>query len=134
MAIKSNLTKNVQNLKENQRKLIVALIAKPTIDEACAEVGITTQTYYNWLENEDFCHALTSTRDEVINNAMNIMRSSMLQAVNVLTGLLTTKDENLKRKVAVDILNFALKWKETRDIEDRLIHIEKIALERRVYR
>ena len=64
---------------------------------------------------------------------METLKNATTKAVTELVSLLESRDENIRRRASVDILNFVTKWREFNEIEDRLVKIERIIVERRSY-
>ncbi len=64
---------------------------------------------------------------------METLKNAATKAVTELVSLFESRDENIKRRASVDILNFVTKWREFNEIEDRLVKIERIIVERRSY-
>lgn len=119
-----------RNLTERQRKAIPFLVNSPTVEGGCKGAKISRETYYQWLSDPLFKDELKRHRDQVIEEALNVMKANMTKAVNVLVGLLNTESEFLKRSVANDILGHVLKSKELEDIERRVEALEKIVKEK----
>jgi hypothetical protein len=131
-----NSEKNGQNLlPEKQQRVIPFIIAHNTVEEACRQAKITTATYYNWLrESPDFAAAIRDARNELVAESMETLKNNVGRAVDELISLLNSKNEEVKRKSANDVINLALRWRELDEVEDRLESIERIILERKVYR
>jgi len=117
-------------LSERQKKAIPFLVNSPTVEGGCKGAKISRDTYYQWLSDPLFKDELKRHRDQVIEEALNIMKANMTKAVNALVSLLNTKSEFLKRAVANDILGHVLKSKELEDLEGRITALEKIVKEK----
>ncbi len=118
-------------LSDRQRKAIPFLVNSPTVDEGCKSAQISRETYYQWLSDPLFKDELKRARDQVIEEALNIMKANMTRAVNALVGLLSTKRPFLKRAVANDILGRVLKAKEIEDLERRIEALERAIREKK---
>jgi len=127
-----DFAKNNQ-LPEKQRRLIPFIIGSHTLEDGCRKAGITTTTFYDYLKDPLFAEELKKARESMVSEAMEALKSSATKAVNELVKLLDSQDENTRRKAAVDILSFMTKWRELNEVEGRLVAIEKIVLERRIY-
>jgi len=126
---------NGQNLPEKQRRVIPFIISHNTVEEACRQAKISTVSYYNWLRDcPDFAEAIRDARNELVAESMEKLKSNVSLAVDELVSLLESSNEEIKRKSANDIINLALRWREMGEVESRLESIEKIILERRIYR
>jgi hypothetical protein len=120
-------------LTEKMQRLIPYIIGAHTVEEGCREAGISTVTYYEYLKDELFAKELKRARDNAVGSAMETLKNAATKAVNELVTLLDSKDENIRRRAAVDVLAFITKWREFNEIEDRLVQIERVIVERRSY-
>jgi hypothetical protein len=136
MPKQENLTDSVINsqLPDKQRRLIPFIVSAHTVEQACREAGITATTYYEYLKSPAFSLELKKARDSAVFEAMETLKNATSKAVTELVSLLDSKDENVRRRASVDILSFVTKWREFNEIEDRLVKIERIIVERRTYR
>ena len=119
---------------DRQKRAIPYLAAGPSIREGCRQAKIRTETFYQWIKNPAFESTLKKQREALFKEALQTLSSSVQNAVETLTGLITTDNESLKRAVCNDILGHVLKYRELSEIEERLETVEKIILERRTYR
>ncbi|MFC1868368.1 hypothetical protein ACFL0H_09570 [Thermodesulfobacteriota bacterium] len=122
-------------LTERQLKSIPHLVAAPTFEEGRKNARVSRNALYEWLKNPVYKKELKRARDLVVSEALEILKGNITQAVETLVDLLSTADsESLKRSICNDIINYTLRARELGDIEERLTSIERIVLERRVYR
>ena len=121
-----------EKLSERQKKAIPLLVNSPTVEGGCKGAKISRETYYQWLSDPLFKDELKRHRDQVIEEALNVMKANMTKAVNTLVTLLNAKNEFLKRSVANDILGHVLKSKELEDIERRIEALERAVKEKRL--
>ena len=118
-------TSRVGKLSERQKKAIPFLVNAPTVEGGCKGAKISRETYYHWLSDPLFRDELKRARDQVIEEAMNVIKGNMTRAVNALVGLLNTKNEFPRRAVVNDILGHVLKSKELEDLERRIEALER---------
>ncbi|MCX5829205.1 MAG: phBC6A51 family helix-turn-helix protein [Deltaproteobacteria bacterium] len=118
-------------LSERQKKAIPFLVQSSTIEDGCMAAKISRETYYQWFSDPMFKDDLKRQRDQVIEDALNVMKSNATKAVDVLVALLGTKNDNLRRYVANDILAHVLKAKEIDDLEARITEIERLIKEKK---
>ena len=118
-------------LTDRQKRAIPYLAAGPSIRNGCRQAKIRTETYYQWIKQPAFECALKKQREELFQEALQTLSSSVQNAVDTLTGLISTENEPLKRAVCNDILGHVLKVRELKEIEERLSNIEKIVTERK---
>lgn len=131
----ANKTGSVINsqLPEKQRRLIPYIVNAHTIEQGCRDAGITATTFYEYLKSSTFALELKKARDGAVSEAMETLKNATTKAVTELVSLLDSEDENVRRRASVDILTFVTKWREFNEIEDRLVQIERVIVERRSY-
>jgi hypothetical protein len=118
-------------LTERQVKAIPHLVASTSYEKGCKAAGISRNTLYEWLKDPVFKAELKSQRDQVIESALDVLKGHISGAVEALVGLLSTKNEYLKRTVANDIIEHVLKGRELEDLEQRIANLEKILTEKK---
>ncbi len=118
---------------EKMQRLIPYIIGAHTVEAGCKEAGISTVTYYEYLKDDLFVKELKKARDGAVSEAMETLKNATTKAVNELVTLLDSKDENIRRRAAVDILTFISKWRQESEVEERLIQIERLVIERKSY-
>jgi hypothetical protein len=112
-------------LKPKQELVIVNLLACTTIEQACKKAKINKATFYNWLNTDDgFKKEYNRRKIQLIENAVSSLSSSVTKAVDVLTGLLDTDNEHLRRLVAKDIIENSIKVVEIDKLEKRIEELE----------
>jgi ACT domain-containing protein len=130
------MSNNVENRLSNAQEVCIeSLLSGKKITEACKEAHISRGAYYVWLKDDElFKDELERRRNEIVESSMEKLRCLMDKAVNKLDSLLTSENEEVARKAANAIIEYSLKWNEAQDLEDRLEEIEKLTLEKRIYR
>jgi len=121
-------------LNDRQKRALPYLAVAPTVQSACRQATIRTDTYYRWLKNPNFVAALKKQQNELVADSMNCLRANIGRAVSTLVSLLGSENNFLKRSVANDIIAHYLKYRELSEIEERLDTVEKFVLERKTYR
>lgn len=86
------------------------------------------------MKENAFSGALQAARNEFVNDAMENLKRHVGAAVDELAKLLNSKNEEVRRKTANNIIELSLRWREAGEIETRLEEIERIIIERRTYR
>jgi hypothetical protein len=123
-----------QKLTGKQVSAIPHLITSKTLKEGCKNAGISRKTLYQWLKDPVFKQEFRNQRDLIIEEALEDLKGNLTKATQTLIDLLDETDsEYLKRYVAKDIIEYVLKARELGDLEERLVKIERIILERRTY-
>ena len=120
-------------LTDRQRKAIPHIVACPTYTEGCDKAKINKTTLYKWLKEPEFKAELDRQRDEVTAEAFGVLSQGLTKAVETLVGLLNNKDDRLKRLTAKDIIDFAIRHKETEDLDKRLTEVEERLAEQSRY-
>lgn len=120
----------------NRRQLLAIpmLISCDTVEDAARKSGVSKGTLYDWMKKEEFTQAIASARKKLLDKAMNKLTSVSLEAVLTLEKLLNAESESVRRSAANDILSHALKYREMSEIEDRLVSVEKMVLEKRTFK
>ena len=115
----------MSELSARQRRTIPFIITSPTIVEGVSKAGITTKTFYKWLEQPEFKAELDRQREEAAKTAFNTLTQALTKAVENLVKLLDHTDDRLKRLACKDVIEYILKHKEIEGIEKRLTAIEQ---------
>jgi len=121
------------SLNSRQLKAIPILIGCNTIEDAARQTGISKNTLYAWMKQEDFEKAVFEARKKLFDKAMHKLMNVSMKAVITLEKLLDAESEAVRRAAANDVLGHILKYQEISEIEDRLDKVENIVSERRVY-
>lgn len=121
-------------LNRKQLHAVPHLVGCETVEEAARKAGIARGTLHGWLKNEEFQEAVHEARKRLLDRALHRLSNICLKAVNTLERLLSAESEAVARAAANDILGHALKHRELSEIEARLESVERIVLERKVYR
>ena len=128
-------TKEDQGLTSKQLKAVPHLIASKTLKDGCKKAKISRQTLYTWLGDPVFKKELRNKRDIIIEEALEDLKGNVVKASDTLIGLLDKTDsEPLKRYIAKDIIDYVMKARELGELEERLLKVERIVLERRTYK
>lgn len=112
-------------LNTKQNKLIPLIIKLGNIDKACKEAQISRQTYYDWLENEEFAAELKKQQDSFYNDALVELNNLVGDAVAKYRELINCQDKPLEFRVASAIIENRLKLIEAKDLQERIEAIEK---------
>ena len=112
-------------LTARQQKAIPFIVSSPTYTEGIKRAKISRKTLSEWLKQPEFKAELDSQRKAVTVESFGILSQSLTKAVEVLVGLLDTKDQRLKRLVCRDIIEHFLNYKQNNELEKRLTAIEQ---------
>jgi len=112
-------------LSTRQIEALPFIAGAATHAEGCKRAGISRNTFYKWMREPTFKAEMMKRRDQIVTDALDILKSYTGKAVAALVALLKTDNEGLRRQTANDIIGYVLKLKELSDIEGRLDTIEK---------
>ena len=115
-------------LTPRQLRAIPCLVAAPTQEEGRRKAGISKRTLWRWMQERTFRVELSRQRNKVMEEAIATLRSNMTKAAQTLVDLLDEENPRLRRSVAIDIINLALKGKEMLELEERLQALEERVL------
>ena len=118
-----------KELNHTQQNVILEIIKSGNVETACKQVGITRQTYYNWLKQPGFGKELKRQQDEVYETSVSGMKLLFAQAVEAQQRLLNSQDERIVIRASNAIISNSLKVLEANSLKDRLNAIEKAAKE-----
>ena len=113
-------------LTQNQQKAIRAILEANSIEEAAKKARISRSTIYNWLKDEHFKECLERERKALFEEGLSALKGAAAKAAKTLIELLESKDRNTRRLAAKEIINFAIKAVETRELEERIIKLEEL--------
>ncbi len=107
-----------------QQRVIHAILASPTLDEACKRAKVNRSTVTFWKRGQPaFRAALKAAEDAVFNEALQDVRQAATEAARALQRLLTDKSSAVVLRAAQTLLQIGLDAKD-RDFEERLIALE----------
>lgn len=113
----------------SQQKAIPYLLSCKSYAQAAKEIGISENQIYDWLRDPAFKSELEKQRNQVTEDAINILKINTTKAAGALSELLDSSNEIVKRGAANDILNHVVKFKEMQEIENRITHLEETTRE-----
>lgn len=117
-----------------QERFITAYLSEKTIGKACKKAGISAVAYYEWLKKDPaFCARLKEETNKTFFEAKQKIKKATCEAVDVLVALLKSKEPNQRRLSAMSIIELAITSAE-KDIEERLLAVEKLVAERKGYK
>ncbi len=117
-----------RELTSRQLRAIPYLVAAKNQEEGRRQAGVSKRTLWRWRQDRAFKAELARQRNQVIEEAIEVLKSNMTRAAQTLVELLDDENPRLRRFVAIDIINLALKGKEILEIEERLQVLEEQVL------
>lgn len=117
---------NVKALTDRQKKSLPYFASSKSYEEGCRKAGISKNTLYEWLKDPLFKARLGEMRDLFIEEAVDVLKSNITKATDVLVALLDHKESpSLVRSVANDIIGHVFKFHEMQEVERRLDVLER---------
>ena len=117
------MTKNI-TLSENQFIAIELLMASQPVAKAAATAGVSRVTIYRWLKNDDFKAELDKRKNALIERSSRKLAGALDQAVDVLIALLKSKNQNVRRLAAGNLIEYSMKLSGLTDLEKRIRALE----------
>ncbi|MCX5803483.1 MAG: hypothetical protein NTU69_08145 [Proteobacteria bacterium] len=127
-------TCEIVQLTDRQLRSISCILNAKSIEDGCKQADVPKTTFYGWLQDPNYKDELTRQRNEVIQEGLSNLKTSIRKAVEVLMECLNSKDESVKRRAANDLLTHCLRLREIEEVEDRLQALEEIIIRRKVYK
>ena len=112
-------------LTEKQLKAIPLILGGRTIEEGCKRAKVSKTSFYEWLKNPQFKDEFIRQRNEIVTFALDELKASTGEAVQVLRNLLKAKKEGIRLRAAMGIIEYVNKFIEFEGIEKRLEAIER---------
>jgi hypothetical protein len=112
-------------LSEKQVIAIQALMRSRTYSEAAEAAGVSRVTLYRWLKDDLFNAELSKQKNELIKRSSRKLAGSLDLAVDVLIDLLKTKNPQIRRLTAVNLIEYSIKTNDITDIEKRIKALEE---------
>jgi hypothetical protein len=127
------MTGHGQKLSRKKEQAIAALLSKPSIPEAAAEVGIGEKTLWRWLQVADFKDSYRAARREVVAHAIAQVQAGLGDAVKTLQDIMSDSDAPASARVSAarTMIDMGVKAVEVEDIEGRISKLEKLINERK---
>jgi hypothetical protein len=117
--------KGKKQLTDRQKKAIPFLVSSATYTEGCKKAKINKTTLYKWLKEPLFRKELDKQRGFVAAEAFGVLSQALTKAVENLVGLIDNTDDRVRRLACKDLIEFFLKHKEAKDLEERVTEVEK---------
>jgi len=108
-----------------QQKAIAALLSERTIGEAAKTAGVGERTLYTWLADPAFRGALRDAERGVLDDVTRRLTSGQRLALDTLEKLIqSARHESTKLTACVSWLNMFIKYRDMKDIDERLTALE----------
>jgi len=115
-------------LSEKQIIAIELLMAGKPVAKVAKAAGVSRVTIYRWLKNDDFRAELDKRKNALIERSSRKLVGALDQAIDVLIELLKSKNQNVRRLAAGNLIEYSVKLSSLTDIEKRIKALE-VAIE-----
>ncbi len=117
--------KTENGITTKQQKAIAALLSERTARDAAKTAGVGERTLYKWLGEPGFREALRSAEADILDDVTRRLTAGQRLALDTLEKLIqSARHESTKLTACVSWLNMYLKFRDMKDIEDRLTALE----------
>lgn len=109
-----------------QRRAVATLLTSRTIGEAARMADVSERTIHHWLTDDTFRAALVAAEGDAIDRATRRLISLQDSAVDTLASILNDplSKPTIRLRAAQSVLDYLLKLRELRNIEQRLAALE----------
>ena len=118
-------------MKNNDEKILSALIATKTISAAAVAAGVSERTVYSRLADDDFRAEYERRQSMTLEAACKALQEAMTDAVDVLTSILKEADASPATRISAvrSVLDYGVKLTELTDLAARVAALEAAAKE-----
>ena len=111
-------------LTARQKRAIPHLVMCGTQKAGLKDADLCRTTLHRWMKIPAFVEELEKQRNEVLKEALDVLKVNTRKAAETLVGLLDSSNEFLQRLTANDVLAHVQKNRELETIEERIEAIE----------
>ena len=114
-----------KNLSKNQKKALASLIEYRTIKAAAAGCGLSDKTIQRYLRDPVFKSALAQRETDMVQEAGRTLVAGQMLALKTLFNIMEHgRSETAQRLAASTWMNLVLRWRELKNIEERIAELE----------
>jgi len=110
------------SLTAKQKLLIVTLLTEPTIAEAAAKAHVSERAAYRWLKLPLFVKALEHARQQQVETALDLLRSTLTSAIVKARALLESESPAIVLRARDLLLSHALKVRAEQTLTLQQVH------------
>ena len=114
-----------QKLTDRRFKVIPVILGAKSVSDGCKSAKISRETFYQYLKDPVFKAEFVNQRREIIDIALHELKSAAGEAVAVLKKLLGAKQEHVRLKTALGLLEHISNFIRYEDLELRMSEIER---------
>ena len=109
--------------RQRHEKVIAALLATSTREEAAEKLGINSRTIRRYFDDPEFLKLYTEATKGIISNSTQQIQKSLSPAITTLKAIVEDKDANIHAR---SLLEYGIRLTEINDIGKRLDALEKL--------
>lgn len=120
--------KNTKQVRLRQQA-IAALITCPTVDAASKQSGLSMSTLNRWMRDEQFAAELAAARNELLNGAIERLKTAAFSAVGTLMEIAANPASSDMARVSASrtLIELALRCGTIQRLEERIAELERAA-------
>ena len=113
-------------MKNNDEKILCALIAHKTITAAAASAGVSERTVYSRLADDAFRAEYDRRQRTTLDHACKTLQAALTDAVEVLTAIMADSQNAPQSRItaARSVLEYGVKLTELTDLAARVAALE----------
>jgi predicted trehalose synthase len=105
---------------------LAALLSEASIEKAALKAGVAVRTLHNWLADPAFASEYRTIRRQLVEAAVGRLQNTTGEAADALRKLLKCRNPAVVARVALGILDQAVKGVELGDQAERLERLERL--------
>lgn len=117
----------IAGLTVKQSAFLMEYARTENLSQSCRVAGISRDTGYRYLENEDFQAALEQMKTKIVNAAWTKLSSQLEKAVDKVVAVLDDPKATVNARLRATelIFNYASRYADSRDILSRMERLEE---------
>ena len=125
-----------KELTPRQRRAIISLISTRNIEEAALQAKVGARSIHRWLNQPIFRVALFEAESEAVDQATRRLISILDEAIETLSNVLSNEEASFSERIraAQIVMDYLLKYREMRNLEQRLLVLEETIIRQTISR
>ena len=117
-----------------RERAVAALLTRPTVTEAAADIQIDERTLRRWMKHPQFDTDYRTARQQIVQHAIGELQEASLEAVSTLRSIMTDAEApaNARVSAARTVLELGLKAAAMDELDHRLAALEAALTPRRL--
>ena len=122
------MTKHKSSLTPTQQRSVQALLTAKSVSEAALVAHVGERTLFRWLTEPAFRAALAAAEGDLLDAATRRLLGLQDAAIETFSDILKDAEagEAVRLKAAQAVLDYLLKMRELRNVEQRLTALEQV--------